>query len=284
MKKAKIFLSFITLFLLTGCLKKDSMESISITTSVYPIEYVVNYLYNDYSEINSIYPKDSEIIDFEITETLLDQYSQNDLFIFNGQSSEKNFIKYLRESNEDLKIIDVASNIEYKYSIEELWLDPNNLLTIANNIRKGFNEYITNTYLTNKIDENYENLKIELTKIDGNYYSYLKQAPYNYIIITDDAFKFLEKYGVKVLSLDKDTVTSKTISEINNLLQNKQCIYIFKKYKEEISDDIKEQIVVPYETLDLYTMTNLKDVNIDKIDYTFLINQNLENIKLELYK
>ena len=31
-------------------------------------------------------------------------------------------------------------------------------------------------------------------------------------------------------------------------------------------------------------MTNLYDINTDKNDYIALMNQNLENVKLELYK
>ena len=45
----------------------------------------------------------------------------------------------MKKYNNELKIIDATSNIIYDYSIEELWLDPNNLLTIANNIKNGFN-------------------------------------------------------------------------------------------------------------------------------------------------
>ena len=40
MKKFK-YLLVIMLLCLTGCIKSDSMDDISIATSVYPIEYVV---------------------------------------------------------------------------------------------------------------------------------------------------------------------------------------------------------------------------------------------------
>ena len=284
MKKIKI-LFIIMLFALTGCFRDNSMENIKIVTSAYPIEYIVNYLYGNHSTITSIYPKDDEIINFEVTDVLLKQYSDNDLFIFNGNSKEKEYIKELAKNNNNLLIIDVASNINYKYSMEELWLDPNNLLTVANNIRKGFKEYIDSTYLINEIDQNYENLKIQLTNLDGKYYSTGKKAKNSTIIVSDDSFKFLEKYGINVISLDKDTVKDKDFNDAKELLSNGSCKYIIIKYKEELNDDIKKIIdETGSGTLELYTMTNLKDVNTDKIDYIGLMNQNLEILKQELYR
>lgn len=284
MKKIKILFVTIILFGLTGCFKNDSMEDISIVTSSYPIEYVVNSLYGDHSTITSIYPKDDETINFEVTNVLLEQYSDNDLFIFNGLSNEKDHVKKMLKENQHLKIIDVSSNMHFEYSIEELWLDPNNLLTIANNIRKGFKEYISNTYLTNEIDEDYETLKIELTSLDGKYYSTVKNSSSPTIIVSDDAFRFLEKYGIKVISLDPDTSKDKNFSDAKEVLRNGTCNYIFIKYKENNDKINKFANEMGAKKLELYAMTNFKDVDVEKSNYITLMNQNLENLKLELYK
>lgn len=287
MKKIKILLTTIILLGLTGCLKKDSMDDIKIVTSSYPIEYVVNELYGEHSTITSIYPKDGETINFEVTDVLLEQYMDNQLFIFNGLTKEKQYLDKMTKNNKELKLIDIVGKDikeENINSVEELWLDPNNLLTIANNIRKGFKGYIDSTYLTNEIDNNYENLKIKLTGLDGKYYSTGKNATNNTIIVSDDAFLFLEKYGINVISIDSDTTKDKTISEAKNLLYNGTCKYLFIKYlqnDEVINNFINETGV---QTLQLYTMTNLKDLNIEKNNYITLMNQNLETLKLEIYK
>lgn len=284
MKKIKYLILSLLLIGLTGCFKDDSMDNINITTSIYPVEYVVNTLYGTHSNIDSIYPKDIDLNSFDVTNTLLDKYANNDLFIFNGLSKESEHVRYLLKKNNDLKIIDVTSNMQYEYSIEELWLDPNNLLTIANNIRKGFKEYIKSTYLTNEIDENYEQLKINLTNLDGKFYSTVKSATNKTIIVSDDAFLFLEKYGIKVISLDPDTAKEKDIEDAKQLLSNKTCSYIFIKYKEDnetVTNLLKD---TEASKLELYTMTNLEEINVEKTDYIALMNQNLENLKLELYK
>lgn len=285
MKKIKYILLFIILFGLTGCIKNNSMEDIKISTSVYPINYIVSTLYGNHSTISSIYPNDDDINSFKVTDTLLEQYSDSDLFIFNGLSDEKKYVKKMLKYNNNLKIIDVSSNMKYEYSIEELWLDPNNLLTIANNIKKGFDEYITSTYLTNEINEKYYNLKIELTTLDGKFYSAAKNSNINTIIISDDTFKFLEKYGFNIISLDPDTTTDKDISDAKEALLNGTSKSVFIKYKEEPQGNIKDVIDSTGATKrELYTMTNLTDINTEKNDYISLMNQNIETLKLELYR
>ena len=284
MKKIKIILITIILFSLTGCFNNDSMDNIDIVTSIYPFEYIVNTLYGNHSKINSIYPKDTETTNFEVTNVLLDQYKNNDLFVFNGLADENNYVKYLIKKNKNLKIIDVASNMQIDYSIEELWLDPNNMLTVANNIRKGLKEYIKSAYLTNEIDENYENLKIELTNLDGKYYNTVRNATNATIIISDDAFMFLEKYGLKVISIDPDTAKEKNINDAKTLINNGTCSYIFIKYMEN-NDSINSFIdETGAKKLELYTMTNLTDLVPEKNNYITYMNQNLETLKSELYK
>lgn len=285
MKKIKLLILFVLLFGLTGCIKNNSMEDIKISTSTYPITYVVDYLYGNHSTITSIYPTDDDTNNFKVTDTLLKQYSNNDLFIFNGLSEEKNYVKKMLKHNNNLKIIDISSNMKYEYAIEELWLDPNNLLTIANNIKMGFNEYITSTYLTNEIEEKYYDLKINLTTLDGKFYSAAKNANTNTLIISDDSFKFLEKYGFNIISLDPDTVTDKNVIDAKEALTNGTCNSVFIKYKENVQKEVKDVIDSTKATKrELYTMTNLVDIDIEKNDYVSLMNQNIETLKLELYK
>ena len=281
----KIVFLLIFLLSLTGCIKNDSMEDINIATSVYPIQFVVDSLYGDYSNISSIYPNDSNINDFKITKVLLKDYSSNDLFIFNGLSEENSYVKTMKKNNDNLKIIDATANMTYEYTTEELWLDPNNLLTIANNIKIGFNEYIKAKYLIEKINENYTNLKIDLTSLDGKYYSSVKHSNYNYIIVSDDSFKFLEKYGLIVISLDEDTVKDKDIATAKELLNSGKCDYVFTVYGDEINKTVNTVLeITNTKNLDLYTMTNLFEVNVEKNNYISLMNINLENLKQELYK
>lgn len=285
MKKIKFILIISLIFLTTGCFNDVNYESMTITTSVYPVEYIVNKLYGEYGSITSIYPKNTEANDYEITDVLLEDYKDNDMFIFNGLSNEKNYVKSLIKYNEELKIIDVTSNMTIDYTQNELWLDPNNLLTIANNIKEGFNEYIDQTVLNEKINQNYENLKLELTTLDSKYYNAIKKSSNSTIIISDNSFMYLEKYGINIISIDEKTVTAKDIADAINAINSGECNYIFVPYESDNTDTLDDVLSKAKATkLELYTMTNLVDIDTTKIDYIALSNQNLSQLKKELYK
>ena len=76
MKKFLLMLSVFLVIITTGCFKRDSMEDITIYTSVYPIEYIVNQLYGENAEVNSIYP-DGIIVDkYTLTDKQLENYGK----------------------------------------------------------------------------------------------------------------------------------------------------------------------------------------------------------------
>ena len=157
-KIVNVLILFVMVFCLTGCLKHDSMEDITIYTTNYPSEYITKKLYGKFSTIKRIYPDGVDINNYKLTDKQLEDYSQADLFIFNGLSNEKKYVEAMRKNNKSLKIIDTTLSMEYNNNIEELWLDPSNFLMMAQNIKTGFNEYIDSYYLTNQIEANYEEL------------------------------------------------------------------------------------------------------------------------------
>ena len=284
MKKILFLFIVFGMFILTGCFKNDSMEDITIYTTTYPIEYVVNRLYSDHGVIKSIYPNGVNINDYEVTDILLDEYSNTDMFIFNGQSNEKKYVKSMRKNNRNLRIIDVTNDLTYNYYNEEFWLDPNNLLTIANNIQKGFKEYIKTSYLINEVEENYKTLKIDLTGIDANYREAGTNSK-NTIVVSSNMFLYLKKYDMNVISLEEtDDLSAKDIANVRNLIDSGEVKYIYIIKGEEANNTIKELIDgKDVKLIELHTLSNLDEDEVAKYDYISLQNQNLENLKLQLY-
>ena len=74
MKKI-ISIVLLSCILLTGCIKRDDMEGINIITTIYPIEYVTKRLYGENSNISSIYPRSTNIYEYEITDKQLKDFS-----------------------------------------------------------------------------------------------------------------------------------------------------------------------------------------------------------------
>ena len=281
----KLFLGLITLVLIiniTGC-KKDSMDDITIYTTTYPIEYITNELYGKNSTIESIYP--NEVI--ELTDKLIKDYSEGNLFVYNGLSSEKNYAVKMLNNNKNLKIVDATMGMEYENGIEELWLNPSNFLMLCLNIRNGMKEYIDNGVLRKQIDENYEKIKLNLSELDADIKLLVENADDNNILVSNDTLKFLEKYKVNVISLaNNDNLTETTINEAKKQINNKNVKYIIMFEGDTLSEDV-EKLLTNNKIEKIYfdsLVTLSKENKKAKKDYIRIMNDNLEVLKKELYK
>ncbi len=283
----KIILILLLLFCATGCIKRDSLEDISVCTTIYPIKYITEQLYGQNSKIISIYPNGKDISNYELTDKQIKDYSKSGLAIFNGIGKEKDYVIHMYQNNKDIKIIDATLSLEYNNSYEEMWLDPANYLMMLQNIKDGFKQYITNHYLKKEIDENYEKLKLEISSIDANFKLMSKNATDNNIVVTKDLFKFLEKYDLNIYSLEEnENLTDKNLQKVNDLIKNKTVQYIFAVKDEELSDTVKKlQKDTNIEIVYLHTLSNLSTDEINKNEtYSTIMNNNLNLLKQEVYE
>lgn len=284
MKKVKLILC-LSLLLATGCFKRDNLEDITIYSTSYPIEYIVDNLYGEHSIIKSIYPNGVDINNYSLTEKQIRDYSKANMYIFNGLTKEKDYVIDMVNNNHNLMIIDASSTIEYSNSVEEIWLDPSNFLMMALNIKNGLNDYITNHYLKNSIEENYENLKIKISNLDAKLKLLYENATTTTIITDTNTLTFLEKYGFNIISLDSNTVTDKMISDAINHLNKMSNKYILTLDANNSSDVVNRVVdKTKAELLTIHKLSNLTDKEkANKEDYITLFNQNIEQLKKALY-
>lgn len=283
----KILCLIIGLFLITGCIKRDSMEDITIYTSVYPIEYITNRLYGENSTVYSIYPDGVIPNVYTLNDKQVKDYSKSDLFIFNGLSNEKDYLKPMLQNNEDLKIIDATSSMEIINYQDELWMDPSNALMIARNIKAGFNEYINNHYLKEEIEKNYESLKIDLSNLSAKLNLVSSSSNDSTIVVSSDVFKFLENYGFNVISLDeKSNPTDKVISTVKRRISSGETKYIFVIKDQELNSTVESIISdTNIEKLEFHSLSNISDSERNsKKDYVSMCLENISLLKQELYK
>lgn len=289
MKKLGLLLIVLSLSLnLNGCIKTDTMDGISIYTSSYPFEYIITTLYKDHATITSIYPDGINPNDYFLTEKQVNDYSKSDLFIYNGLSHETDYAIDMINQNKKIKIIDATMGMEYNNSSEELWLNPSNLLMISQNIRNGFHEYISNPYLKKEIDDNYNQLKINISELDAEIKLAVENAPFKTIVVADDIFKYLEKYNLTIISLeDNENLNDKTIADVKELINTNKIKYIYIKQGEEPNDIIKD-ILATNSNVSLIHLNAINNITEEernnKEDYITLTKKNLELLKQELYK
>ena len=289
MKKIKIFGLLIFMFTVclgsTGCMS-DNMENINILVTNYPNEYITQKLYGEHASISSIYPDGVDITNYKISSKQKKDFSQYDLFIYNGLiEKERNLAVDLLDINPDLKIIDTAYVLETDYSPEELWLNPSSLLMMAQNVRLGLEEYISSNVLKEEIDLAYDSLKVELSELDANYRIDVENTNNKIIVVANSALKYLEKFGLEVYCIDSDA-TEKTISDVQNLIDEEKVDYIYSFKEEELNDKVKK-LIDSNETVSVLEMHRIDNITDDerknKDDYLSIMESNLEIIKKEIY-
>lgn len=289
MKKLKFLgmVIFFSLLIITGCFKRDNLEGIEIITTTYPLEFVTNYLYGEHSIVNSIYPDGTDTFHYPFTKKQLDDFSKKKLFIYNRITEDKDIALNLYKQNEDILIIDATYGMDILYHDEELWLNPSNLLMIAQNIKNGLHEYMTNSYLEKEISKKYDEIKISLSELDAEFKLTAENANRKKIIVNSDVLKYLEKYGFEVVSLDNktNTISEKVINEIIEDIQNKNVQHIFLLENTENSDILTELIEkTKVETYIFRRLDNISETERkEDIDYFSIMNSNIELLKNELY-
>lgn len=280
----KLFLLGASALLLTGCsLTKDNLEDATIYTTVYPIEYLTEFLYSDYAEIDSIYPNEADVASYELTEKQLKEYARGDLFIYNGLGNEKNIAKDMINVNGNLLIIDVANGLNYTYGIEELWMSPNNYLMLAKNIKDYLIEYLESTTIIDYVENKYDELAEILSLKDADLRAIGKEAyenGTNTLVVSNDVFKFLENYGFEIISLDENTLTESTLNSIKEDFSDKTydtIIVLDNNYTENINSIIDEYDA---NTIDVSSMTTFSEGSIDYITSMQQFIDNLRNLSL----
>lgn len=289
MKKSVLFIicGLIITTCLTGCFKRDSMEDINIITTIYPIEYVTNRLYGNNSSVESIYPRNAVSSDYTITSKQLKDYSKYDLFIYNGETSEREYATKMLDNNNNLKIIDASYGLEATYSDSDIWLNPSNILMIGQNIKSALEDYILNTYLIEDIDENYTLLKVDITELETEFKKAADNSINNTIVVADESLNFLEKYGFEVINLtDNGKEKESNIEEARNLLAEGEIDYIFvMEHADEydITKELEESYgidILTFRTIDTITEEDVENND----DYLSIMHSNIDLLKQETYK
>ena len=263
MKKIKIFIIlFITIFLTCGCnFKKSSLDNATIYSTVYPVNYIISYLYGEGSTIQSIYPNGVDINNYTLTEKQIENYANGDLFVYVGLGNEKEIAKTFLNKNSDLLIIDATYGLSNVLDIKELWLAPNNFLMLCKNIKNSLNEYLDNSLKINAVNDLYDELYAQVSWIDAelrNIAREAKETNNNTVVVTSKTFKFLENYGFEVIILEdlEANGTENALNDLKNNFKNGKYKSIIKLSSEEDSDFVKKL---------------LNDYNISEISFNDMI-------------
>ena len=289
MKRIKLLTIMLIMILFTGCdmFKVDNMEDIDIITTSYPLEYIIKTLYGEHSLVKSIYPDSVDTYTYKLNEKSLKNYSDEDLFVYVSYGRDKDIAVNLLNKNKNLLIIDGSLGMKPDY-IDELWLNPSNLLMVAQNIKNGLTEYINNNYLIKEIERNFEELKLKLSMLDAEIKLTAENSNTKTIVSATKSLNYLKKYGFNVISLDDDnTALEKTINEVNSMVNVSTVKYIFTLVNIEENETVK-LLLENNKNLKLIKLKRLDSITDEERnngeDYFTLMRYNIDQIKKETYK
>lgn len=284
----KSFLSLILagcVFLTSGCFKNKNMEEITINTTVYPITFIANTLYNENATITSVYPNGVNLNKFKLTPKQEKEYAKSDIFIYNGLTQEKDIAKTFIDRNKRISIIDISYGLKYTYGVEELWLAPNNFLMISKNVKDSLKNYVSSKYTKKMIDKNYRELEETISVMDAelrNIANNAKANNKNNIVASNDVLKFLNTYGFNVISLkDEENNKNNSLNALKSNFKNGKYTAIFMLTGDEETDLIK-QLKEDYnaKVIVVDSMVSLSKENIDVgNDYIMIMNEFIDNIR-----
>lgn len=288
MKTKKQFIKLLILIIViggitTGCFKRDEMEDINIITTVYPLEYVLNKLYGENSVVNSIYPDGVDIDEYKISSKEYKDFSKQNLFVYNGLSNDKDIALNLINKNKDIMIMDANFGMEIQYGIEELWLNPSNLLMISQNIKNGLTELIDSKYIKEEIEESYDELKVELSELDADIKLLSENARNKTLVVGSSTLQYLSKYGFDVILVNDETENEKNITKATNLINDGDINYIFMLEGEEETEAVKTiKADTSVEIITIDKLDNISDEERDnKKTYLTLMKDNIELLRKE---
>ena len=283
MRKLKIILIASLILLLTcGCdIKNKVLENATIYTTVYPVKYIVSYLYGEDSTIESIYPNGVDLEDYTLTEKQIDTYSKGDLFVYVGLGSEKEIAKSFINKNNDLLIIDATYGLSVSENILELWLAPNNFLMLCKNIKNSLNEYLDNSLKVDAVNKLYDELYASVSWVDAELRNIAREAKENNnntLVVTNRTFKYLENYGFEVIVLEdlEELNAEKTLTDLKNNFKNGKYNAILKLSSEEGSE-LEKELVDRYSAQEI----NINDMitNSTTSDYIEIQYENIATLR-----
>jgi zinc transport system substrate-binding protein len=275
-----VLLSCLVLFT-SGCLEKNNLEQARIYTTVYPISYFTDVLYGAHSTISSIYPDGANINDYALTDKQKSEYSKSDLFIYNGQTDEKQIAKDFSNANKHLQIIDVTYGLKYKYGVEELWLSPSNALMLASNIRTNLENLISSKFINEEILKNYKTLEETLSLKDAELRNIARNAARGkaHLIVSSNMLRFLEEYGFQITSLE-DNTSEESLNILKRNFNNGTYKYLFILDRDNVAGAIQDLKNSGAQIIVVNTMTTLSDENRKNNDnYLTIMQEFMENVK-----
>ncbi|WHZ00987.1 zinc ABC transporter substrate-binding protein [Neobacillus sp. YX16] len=316
--------------LLTGCGSKEVVKtgenkeknSLTVYTTIYPLEDFTKKIGGSYVEVQSIYPPNVDAHSYEPSTKDMINLADSDLFIYTGAGIE-GFAEKATEAlkKEEVQILKAAEGInliesshsdehhedENEHSeVEEhaeseaheeeghdhgeldphIWLDPVLSIDLANNIKNSLSELMPEH--ATEFETNFKQLKNDLEKLDQEFKTTIESSKTRNLLVSHAAYGYWEKrYGIETIAITGLSPTQEpSQKELQAIIEESTEHNIhYVIFEQNVSPKIAKiiQEEIGAKSLTLHNLEAVTEDNIkQKDDYFSIMRRNLETIKTVL--
>jgi zinc transport system substrate-binding protein len=234
--------------LLTGCGSQEVIktgeenkekDTLTVFTTIYPLEDFTRKIAGDYVEVKSIYPPNVDAHSYEPSTKDMMKLANSDLFIYTGVGIE-GFAEKASEAleKEDVQVLKAAQGIDLLESSDEhhhdgeechsdseshedehteseghedehgahsdvdphVWLDPILSIDLANNIKNSVSNLLPEH--ASEFEANFNLLKSELEKLDHEFKTIIEGSRTKELLVAHAAYGYWEaRYGIEEIAI-----------------------------------------------------------------------------------
>jgi zinc transport system substrate-binding protein len=351
--KFKIFLTSSVLtfsLILAGCGNSETVnnaedktenDTITVFTTIYPLEDFTKKIGGNYVDVKSIYPPNVDAHSFEPSTKDMISLANSDLFIYTGvgidgfaeqaaDSLKKESVTIL-EAGEGIDLLESTHNDEHGHEGESaeadgheheeesteaesheheeegteteshdheeenhnhgdhdphIWLDPIRSIELANNIKNSLIDLMPEH--TTDFENNYNQLKAELEKLDQEFKTTIENSKTKYILVAHAAYGYWEeRYGIEQIAISGLSPTQEpSQKELQNIIEestehNIHYVIFEQSVSPKVAKIIQEELGA--ESLTLHNLESITEEDIKQNeDYFNIMRKNLQTIKKAL--
>jgi zinc transport system substrate-binding protein len=239
-----------------GVEKKDK-DTLTVYTTIYPLEDFTKKIGGDFVEVQSIYPPNVDAHSYEPSTKDMLNLANSDLFIYSGAGIE-GFAEKASEAlkKEDVQVLKAAEGInliessdEHHHEGEEgnseseshedeheesevhdeehahgdldphVWLDPVLSIDLANNIKNSLSELMPEN--KTEFETNFNQLKSELEKLDQEFKTTIESSRTKNLLVAHAAYGYWEtRYGIEEIAISGLSPTQEpTQKELQKIIE-----------------------------------------------------------------
>lgn len=270
-----------------------------VVASFYPLAYVAERVAGEHAQVSNLTSPGAEPHDLELSVMQTAEVSEADLVIYEkglqpavDEAVAQNDPAHVVEATEDVPLDEPDPDVHRDESAEEhaahgeadpnlhFWLDPNLMVQLAWEVKSQMSE------VDPEHDADYEAsfhaLRADLKELERAYAQGLSRCRIDTVVVSHDAFTYLEKYGLHfeaIAGLTPDAEPSPAhVAELEDLIRSEGVTTVFSETlaSPEMAETLADDLGLRTDVLD--PVEGLTDSTTGE-DYLSLMRSNLDALR-----